>query len=192
MPHTHKKKFKNHKSKNESDITTKFKQKKRYVKSNLNQIIGGFNPENKVEELPNVSAVSNASVLNTNGSLEHSMSEISTRDDNDNHIILSEDMNKSFISTNTKLIKSNLKSNPFYNNKSTHVVENKKMYNFDTNYIMDEIKKLQLTDPKLMITFELMSKILDSKPIESILTDQEKQQTQKEQQKLHQYLCDFD
>ncbi len=90
--------------------------------------------------------------------------------------------------TNTSFVKSNLNYNPFYSKKSSDVVENKKIYNFDTNYILEEIEKLQSKDRNFMITSDIISQILKSKPKshDEIFVDY------KRQQELHRDLCDFD
>jgi hypothetical protein len=176
MPHTHKKKFRNLKYRNESDITSKFKQKKRNVKSMMNQIVGGKNPvQNFVP-----------SNLHNNGLLNNPVKLMIPSVESMNPSV--ELMNPSVIGTNTSFVKSNLKSNPFYAKKSTHVVENKNMYSFDTNYIMDQIKQRQLTDPMLMITPELITQILADKPkpMDSIKVDHKKQE------ELFSAFCDFD
>jgi hypothetical protein len=92
-----------------------------------------------------------------------------------------------FVETNTRFIQSELKSNPFYAKKSTSIVENKKMYNLDTNYIMSEIKKMQSVDPNLIVNSEIISSILagKQKASDQIPLDHTKQQ------ELHMDFCDF-
>jgi hypothetical protein len=190
MPITHKKKFKNRNYKNGSDITTKFKQKRRNVKSMMNQIIGGtvekpalepFNRTNSGYDEHGNSFVNNSNSINklpvvpenTYDAIENSQVALKTLP---------------VVGANTMFVKSNLKSNPFYDKKSTHVVENKKMYNYDTNYIMDEIKNLQLVNPSFMPTSDFITKILANKPKPHYLSDVD----HKKQAELHRALCDFD
>jgi hypothetical protein len=196
MPLTHKKKFKNRNYKNGSDITTKFKQKRRNVKSMMNQIIGGtgekalaplyransnagYASSSELENYDN-SELGNSFVRNLNTIPE----KLPVVPENTSDAI----ENSPVVGANTMLVKSNLKSNPFYDKKSTHIVENKKMYNYDTNYIMDEIKKSQLVDPSFMPTTEFITKILAEKPKPLYLSDVD----HKKQAELHRALCDFD
>jgi hypothetical protein len=203
MPYTHKKKIK----RNENDTSSKFKQKKRNVKSLMNKIMGGF-LTSEVHGATVIPEVHEATVSSLElspsqypGYVKPSMmnpvvfngSDISQNNDN-GYITVNGSENKVPHLTNTSFRQSELKSNPFYSKKSTHVVENKQMYSFNTNYILDEIEKLQSQsgDPKFMVTPEMISEILANKPAESITSEDKKEQTQKQQQKLHRDLCDFD
>ncbi len=93
-----------------------------------------------------------------------------------------------FTPTNTRFIQSELKYNPFYAKKSTSIVENNKIYNLDTNYIMSEIKKKQSVDPNFIVTSAIITSILATKQktSEPILVDYI------EQQEIHNDFCDFD
>ena len=197
MPITHKKKFKNRNYKNGSDITTKFKQKRRNVKSMMNQIIGGTVEKSALAPLSRVN--SNAGYASGSESYKPYNSEPgklltnelpvvpeNTYDAIENSQVALKTL--PFVGANTMFVKSNLKSNPFYDKKSTHVVENKKMYNYDTNYIMDEIKKRQLVEPSFMPTSDFITTILKDKPKPFYLSDVD----HKKQAELHRALCDFD
>jgi hypothetical protein len=205
MPHTHKKKFKNRG--NENDTSSKFKRKKRNVKSMMNQIIGGVLPDNS-------GINSNSDVGNSEGVRRYDSTDsgvgvgegVRRYDSTDSGVgvgdsslvelnttsIIHNQENKDVVSTNTSFSKSNLKSNPFYAKKSTHLVENKKMYSFDTNYILAEIEKRRSSEPNFMITSELITEILANKPESTQIAHEKQQQTKNHQQKLHQDLCDFD
>jgi hypothetical protein len=185
MPLTHKKKFKNRNYKNGSDITTKFKQKRRNVKSMMNKIIGGTVEKIVLEPLPRTnSGYYESEELENFENLTSSFDSFNTPLENSPIVLKT----SAVVGTNTTLVKSNLESNPFYAKKSTHLVENKKMYSFDTNYIMGEIQKRQLEDPSFMPTSEFITTILANKPksLDSNFVDHKKQA------KLHRALCDFD
>jgi hypothetical protein len=136
-------------------------------------------------------------VNNTHDEFEPAISNAMTRMNNstgvkgdvsDNSSPMNVNNNKGeFASTNTRFIQSELKFNPFYAKKSTSIVENKKMYNLDTNYLMREIKKMQSADPTFTVTSEIISSILAEKQKASdpIPLDYTKQQ------ELHMDFCDF-
>jgi hypothetical protein len=92
-----------------------------------------------------------------------------------------------FPHTNTRFIESELKYNPFYAKKSSSIVENKRMYNLDTNYLMSEIKKKQTADPDFIVTSEIISNILAGKQKASVPIPLD----YTKQQELHIDFCDF-
>jgi TonB-dependent SusC/RagA subfamily outer membrane receptor len=92
-----------------------------------------------------------------------------------------------FPHTNTRFYESELKYNPFYAKKSTSIVENKRMYNLDTNYLMSEIKKKQTDDPDFIVTSEIISNILAGKQKASVPIPLD----YTKQQELHIDFCDF-
>jgi hypothetical protein len=160
MPHTHKKTIKN----NVNVSSLKIKQRRR-----MNRMLGGYQTTPTIENkfLAN---------QNVNVNEKYLVSQVPDIDV------------KVFFPTNTSFVKSNLSYNPFYSKKSSDVVENKTIYNFDTNYILEEIEKLQSKDRNFMITSDIISKILESKP----KTPDEIPIDHKKQQELHRDLCDFD
>jgi hypothetical protein len=193
MPHTHKKTIKNQKQEKGSSLKIK-QQRRRRMMGGSPLIPPVIANESLVPKHLTNSGLGFENLTNsglgfenlTNSGLGFENEQVSSLLEPEKEV--SDIVTEVVIPTNTSFVKSNLNYNPFYSKKSSDVVENKKIYNFDTNYILEEIEKLQSKDRNFMITSDIISQILESKP----KTHDEISVDHKRQQELHRDLCDFD
>jgi hypothetical protein len=209
MPHTHKKTIKNQKQEKGSSLKIKQQRRRRMMGGSplippviANESLvpkhltnSGLGFENEPQQVPKYLTNSGLGFENepqqvpkylTNSGLGFENEQVSSPLEPEKEV--SDIVTEVVIPTNTSFVKSNLNYNPFYSKKSSDVVENKKIYNFDTNYILEEIEKLKSKDRNFMITSDIISQILESKP----KTHDEISVDHKRQQELHRDLCDFD